>query len=107
MGALLLLARRHMRNRALRALLTAAGVACGVALVVAIRIINDSTLKSFTDAIEDLAGTAALQIRGPASYPESVADRVREQPGVDHAVPIVTGAFFGGSPPVTAEAHAV
>src|SRR5207249_4204957 len=92
MGALAL-ARRHLRGQGARAALTAAGVACGVALVVAIRVINASTLASFTDAIEDLAGSAALQVRGPGPFPEAVADELRAIPGVDHAVPIVTATF--------------
>src|SRR5439155_1325970 len=79
----------------------------GVALVVAIRIINASTLASFTDAIEDLAGTAALQVRGPGPFPEEVAERLRAIPGVDHAVPIVTATFFGTEPPIAGEALSV
>src|SRR5213079_631499 len=94
LSALLLLARRHLRSQGIRVALTAGGVACGVALVVAIRVINASTLAAFTDAIEDLAGTAALQVRGAGPFAEAVADRVRAVPGVDHAVPIVTATFF-------------
>src|SRR5947208_4369978 len=106
MGALAL-ARRHLRGQGARAALTAAGVACGVALVVAIRVINASTLAAFTDAIEDLAGTAALQVRGAGPFAEAVADRVRAVPGVDHAVPIVTNTFFAVDPPAAGEALAV
>src|SRR5262245_22908702 len=98
------LLRRHLRGHGLRTALTAAGVACGVALIVAIRVINTSVLTAFTDAIDDLAGTAALQVRGPGPFPEEVADHVRAVPGVDHAVPIVTTTFFGVDPPLTGEA---
>ena len=107
MGSLALLARRHLRGQGVRGALTAGGVACGVALVVAIRVINASTLASFTSAIEDLAGTAALQVRGPGAFPESVAERLRELPGIDHAVPIVTATFFGVDPPIAGEALSV
>src|SRR6266699_2228270 len=106
MGALAL-ARRHLRGQGARAALTAAGVACGEALVVAIRVINASTLASFTDAIEDLAGSAALQVRGPGPFPEAVADELRAIPGVDHAVPILTATFFGTEPPIAGEALSV
>src|SRR6266849_3132009 len=106
MGALGL-ARRHLRGQGARGALTAAGVACGVALVVAIRVINASTLASFTGAIEDLAGSAALQVRGPGPFPEAVADELRAIPGVDHAVPIVTATFFGTEPPIAGEALSV
>src|SRR5213080_2746923 len=106
MGALAL-ARRHLRGQGARAALTAAGVACGVALMVAIRVINASTLAAFTDAIEDLAGTAALQVRGAGPFAEAVADRVRAVPGADHAVPSVTATFFAVDPPAAGEALAV
>lgn len=88
------LAGRQLRAHGARGVLTAAGVACGVALVVAIQVVNASILGAFTAAIDDLAGTAALQVRGPGSFPEAVADRVRAVPGVDHAVPILTATFF-------------
>src|SRR3989449_174553 len=106
MGALAF-ARRHLRGQGARAALTAAGVACGVALVVAIRVINASTLASFTDAIEDLAGGAALQVRGPGPFPEAVEDELRAIAGIDHAVPIVTATSFGTEPPIAGEALSV
>lgn len=107
MTVLSLLAGRHVRRHGARAALTAAGVACGVALVVAIRVINASTLTAFTDAIEDLAGTAVLQVRGHGPFPEAVADRLAAVPGIDHAVPIITATFFGVEPPIAGEALSV
>src|SRR5262245_19954319 len=104
---LLLLARRQLRSHGARTALTAAGIACGVALVVAIEVINASTLGAFTDAIEDLAGTAALQVRGRGPFPEAVADRVRDVPGVTHAVPILTDTFFVVDGPAAGEALSV
>src|SRR5262245_7492049 len=104
---LLLLARRQLRSHAARAALTAGGIACGVALVVAIEVINASTLGAFTDAIDDLAGTSALQVRGHGSFPEDVADAVRGVRGVDHAVPILTDTFFVVDGPATGEALSV
>ena len=107
MGAVALLARRQVRAHGARGALTAAGVALGVALVVAIRVINASTLAGFTEAIEDLAGTAALQVRGPGPFSDTIADRLRALPEVDHAVPIVTATFFAVDPPAAGEALAV
>ena len=107
MRATLLLARRELGRHPLRTALTAAGVACGVALVVAIQAINTSTLAAFTDAIDDLAGTAALQVRGQGPFDEAIADAVRALPGVDHAVPILTDTFFAVDPPAAGEALAV
>src|SRR2546426_12309853 len=103
MGALTL-ARRHLRGQGARAALTAAGVACGVALVVAIRVINASTLAAFTEAIEDLAGTAALQVRGPGPFPEAGAGRPRAPPRGGHPLPIVPAPFFALRPPPLGEA---
>ncbi len=105
--AILLLARRQLRRHGARAALTAAGIACGVALVVAIEVVNASTLAAFVDAIEDLAGTAALQVRGPGPFPEDVADTLRRLPGVEHAVPIVTSTFFATEGPAAGEAFSV
>src|SRR5262245_29374319 len=104
---LLLLARRQLRSHGARAALTAAGIACGVALVVAIEVINASTLGAFTDAIEDLAGTAALQVRGRGPFPDTVADELRKVPGVEHAVPILTDTFFVVDGPAAGEALSV
>jgi len=104
---LLLLARRQLRSHTARAALTAGGIACGVALVVAIEVINASTLGAFTDAIDDLAGTSALQVRGHGSFPEDVADAVRGVRGVDHAVPILTDTFFVVDGPAAGEALSV
>ena len=101
---LLLLARRQLRSHAARAALTAAGIACGVALVVAIEVINASTLGAFTDAIDDLAGTAALQVRGRGTFDEEVAEKLRDVPGVAHAVPILTDTFFVVDGPAAGEA---
>ena len=98
---------RELRRHPVRSALTAGGVACGVALVVAIQAVNATTLAAFTDAIDDLAGTAALQVRGQGSFDEAVADRIRDVPGVDHAVPILTETFFAVDPPAAGEALAV
>jgi putative ABC transport system permease protein len=105
--ALLLLARRQLHGHLARAALTAGGIACGVALVVAIEVINASTLGAFTEAIDDLAGTAALQVRGRGAFPEAVADRLRDVPGVAHAVPILTDTFFVVDGPAAGEALSV
>lgn len=106
-SALALLARRHLRAHASRALLTAGGIACGVALVVAIETVNASALGAFGEAIEDFAGSAALQVSGRRPVPDPLADRLRSVPGVAHAVPVLTATFFATEPPVAGEALAV
>src|SRR5262249_62425108 len=99
MAALLLLVRRHLRSQGIRIVLTAGGVACGVALVGAIRVINATTLGAFTDAIEDLAGTAALQVRGAGPLAAAVADRLRAVPGGQPAGPLVPATLLRPRPP--------
>ena len=101
------LARRQLRTHLARTALTAGGVACGVALVVAIETINASTLAAFTDAIDDRAGAAALQVRGRAPFPDTLADDVRRVRGVDHAVPVLTTTVFATDGPAAGEALAV
>src|SRR5262249_12476222 len=103
----LLLARRQLRSHGARAALTAAGIACGVALVVAIEVINASTLGAFTEAIDDLAGTAALQVRGRGDFPEAGAARVRDLRGVTPAAPTLTAPFFVVDGPAAGEALSV
>ena len=105
--AIFLLARRQLRSHGARAALTAAGIACGVALVVAIEVINASTLGAFTDAIDDLAGTAALQVRGRGDFSETVAEQLRDLPGIAHAVPVLTDTFFVVDGPAANEALSV
>jgi putative ABC transport system permease protein len=51
---------RNLCTKPLRTLLTAVGVALGVALFVAIQIINRSTLNSFQNSIQAIAGKATL-----------------------------------------------
>ena len=106
-SAVSVLAPRQLRARWLRSLLAAAGVACGVALVVAIETVNTSALDAFATAIKDLAGAAALQIRGAGPVPETIAERLREVPGIAHAVPVLTSTFFALDPPLAGEALAV
>jgi len=105
--ALWLLARRQLASHRARTALTALGVACGVALVVAIEIVNGTTLGAFRDAIEDLAGRAALQVRGPGRFPDELAETLRDLPGIDHAVPVLSETFFAVDPPAAGEALAV
>ncbi len=89
---------RHMVRRPFRTALTALGVALGVALYIAITIINRSTLNSFKDNIESVAGKAGLTISGgQAGFPEDVLDRIKKVPGVKHAVPMIEArAYFAG-----------
>jgi putative ABC transport system permease protein len=79
-----------------RLVLSVAAVALGVALVVAIRLMNGSVLSSFLDTADAVAGRAALTISGGEglTFGEEVVDVVAAVPGVKLAVPLVRAVAF-------------
>lgn len=88
-----------MRLRPARTILTTLGVGFGIALYVAISIINQSTRNAFRENIEAISGKAKLTIAaGPAGFAEEVLEKVRIVPGVKAAVPLIEAkAFFTGA----------
>jgi putative ABC transport system permease protein len=92
----LTLAYRHVRSAVGRVALSVVAVALGVALVVAIRLMNTAVLQSFLDAVDAVGGRAALTItaRDNATFPEDVTETVAGVRGVRLAVPLVTGVAF-------------
>src|SRR5579885_2257188 len=89
---------RHLRMKPVRTILTALGVSFGVALYIAIEIINRSTLSSFRESIDAVAGKATLSISaGDAGFPESELDVISHAPGVKSAAPMIESrAYFAG-----------
>ncbi len=86
----------HLRARWGRSALVVGGAATGIALIVAINVINASVLDSFRRAIEEAAGPAALEVTlgtGEIGFGESALDVVRADPGVLSAVPLVRGTL--------------
>jgi putative ABC transport system permease protein len=63
---------RPMRQDRARTLTTAVGVALGVAVVVAIQLTNQSSVRGFETALETVAGKAAVEIVGTAGIDETV-----------------------------------
>lgn len=57
---------RRIRHERLRAALTVAGIALGIAVVVAIRLANQSSVSGFSAALDAMTGAASLEIVGPA-----------------------------------------
>lgn len=55
---------RHLRREALRSAITVAGVAVGIAVVVAIRLTNASSIRGFEAALDLTSGRAGLEILG-------------------------------------------
>lgn len=90
---------RHLQLKPGRVLLTTLGVAFGIALYVAIAIINDSTRNTFRESIESISGKAKLSISaGVSGFDESKLESIRTTPGVKAAVPMVEArAFFIGA----------
>ncbi len=90
---------RHQRLRPARTILTTLGVAFGIALFVAISIINQSTRDSLRENVDSVAGKAKITISaGPTGIAEEKLELVKAVPGVKHAVPMVEArAFFDGA----------
>jgi putative ABC transport system permease protein len=90
---------RHLQMKPIRTLLTTLGVSLGVALFIAIEIINQSTLSSFKENVEAVAGKAKLTISaGDAGFAEEKLDIIKKVPGVRSAVPMIESrAYFTDS----------
>ncbi|MGH8065378.1 MAG: ABC transporter permease, partial [Candidatus Entotheonellia bacterium] len=92
MSLLRLVTMQYLRQNPLRTCLTILGVAFGVAIFVAIRVTNLSTLRAFTETVDAVSGRTQLHIVGEvASLDQSLYPRVRSMPGLAAAVPVVTG----------------
>ncbi len=85
-----------LRGQLGRLVLTIIALACGVALVFAIDVVNRAVLQAFVQVIDAMAGRAALQVSaGPDGlFAEDVARRVAAVDGVELAVPVVAATAF-------------
>ena len=88
-----LLTFRSFRTRPLRVLLSAFGVALGVAAILAIGITNQTALDAVTQVFQNAAGKSNLVILAAGAdregIPESVLSRARRISGIRAAVPLV------------------
>lgn len=89
----------YLRHEAGRTLLTVLGIALGVGVLAAIDLANESAVESFRSTVEDVAGSAQLEVRGNGIGlpPETVA-RVAAVPGVAGLSPLITGDFLFPAP---------
>ena len=55
---------RHMRRELLRSGVTVAGIAVGIAVVIAIRLANTSSVLGFEAALDSMSGRTSLEIVG-------------------------------------------
>ncbi len=92
---------RRLRRHPVRSVIAVVSVASGVALAVAVTVVQTSTSRSFDDYANSFAGPAPLRVIGPidrGGLPESVVDRVRQVDGVGAAVPLVQAVTLADGP---------
>ncbi len=78
------------REHPLRTLLTVAGTMLGVAVLVAVVLVNRTITSSVAAAIDDISGKADLQVSGgPQGLEENLLETLRAVPGVYKATPVV------------------
>jgi putative ABC transport system permease protein len=83
---------RHVTRHRLRTALTFFGIALGVAVIVAIAIVNRSLTTSFQTTIDQIAGKAVLQVaNGESGIAESLFPIIRDTAGVRDAGAAVEG----------------
>ncbi|HWQ69220.1 MAG TPA: FtsX-like permease family protein [Patescibacteria group bacterium] len=81
---------RHLWTSPIRALVTVTGVAIGIATFTAIQTTNESVLRSFTRAIDLVAGRTTLEISGgELGVDERLLPAAQRLDGVSAAAPIV------------------
>ena len=83
---------RHAVRHRLRTALTFVGIVLGVAVIVAIAVVNRSLTTSFQSTIDQIAGKAVLQVaNGESGIVESLLPTIRDTPGVRDAAAAVEG----------------
>ncbi|MGD9644782.1 MAG: FtsX-like permease family protein [Pirellulales bacterium] len=82
---------RELRLRPGRTLLTLLGIAFGVAAVLAIALVIDTTRRAYREMHETIAGRAALEIvaEGLGGFQPRMLETLRTLPGVERVVPVV------------------
>ncbi|HVQ26772.1 MAG TPA: FtsX-like permease family protein [Planctomycetota bacterium] len=81
---------RRLAREWRRASLTVLGVALGVSVFVAIRLASGSSLASFTETVDAVRGRAELQVSATGDgFDERLYARIRREPGVTAAAPVV------------------
>ena len=83
---------RHVQRHRLRTCLTFLGIVLGVAVIVAIAMVNRTLMGSFQRTIELVAGKAVLQVaNGESGVRESLFPVIRDTHGVKDAAAAVEG----------------
>ncbi len=83
---------RHLQDEPARFILTIAGIALGIALMVAIQLSNEAALTSFHDSIDAMAGKANLSLSSTGnSFPESLLKDLADTRKQGELLPVVQG----------------
>ena len=88
--------RRFLRGGFGRLALTVLALACGVALVGALDLVNRAVLRGFVEIIDGMAGRATLQVavEDSGAFPEALAGAVAAVDGVQQVVAVVSATAF-------------
>jgi putative ABC transport system permease protein len=91
---------RHLTGSPRRALLAAAGIAAGVALVVCVGTIGSTLDQALTASERDVTGAADVEVLGvdETGLPQRLVPEIERVPGVVRAAPIVRGRAELGGP---------
>ena len=95
--------RARLAHQRARALLSAAGIALGVALGFAVHLVNGAALNEFSLAVRTMAGEADFEVRGGrAGFGEALYPALAREPGIAVASPILDldAALAEGAGPV-------
>lgn len=87
--------RRFLRGSYGQLALTVIALACGVALVCGMDLVTRAVARAVAEVVDTMAGRAALQVAADAApFPESIAERLSEIPGIELTVPVVSSTAF-------------
>lgn len=80
----------ELRTHPWRVIMALAAIAIGVALGLAVQLINASAVSEFSQAVRATTGQADLEVRGPrAGFDDAVLERIATDPAVVVASPMV------------------
>ena len=87
---------RYLRQEPFRALSTLVGIALGITVIIAIALAKESSVAGFQEAMNQVAGRAALEISAPGGLPENRIAELAEFEKYGPLCPMVTGEAMTG-----------